>query len=179
MRKVIVFLAVCGLLASAATCVFAEDQPARVKPDLTQQLIKLKPASGTLTVNDFHIRFKGAIQTTKDGTLQWLHAQLSDVDQSQIYCSTPSIKEMVANDGWLELNFTFANTVLTPTQGMNFGFALKGGVDVTDYKCWWTLDGANVRSLPKIMPVAKVEANRPKMPVKSLREAAVPMARAP
>jgi hypothetical protein len=179
MRKVIVFLAVCGLVASAATWAFAQTPPARVKPDVTQQLAQIKPSSGTLTVNDFHIRFKGQIQKADEtGVLKWLDAQLADVAQPQIYCSNPgAMKQLSVNDGWVQMNFTFPNTTLTPTQGMSFGFAVNGGINITDYECWWTLNGANVRNVPKVVPGAKVEQDKPKIPVKNLKDVAMAIQR--
>jgi hypothetical protein len=179
MGKVIALLMICGILASAATCVFAEDKPARVKPEQTQQVIALKPATGTLTVNDFHVKLKGQVQRPdQGGILKWLSMQISDFDPTQIHCSQQGTKEVRdAGDGWTELVYTFPDTVLTPTQGMSFGYAINGGTSISDYNCYWTYDGEPVKSLPKVVTEKKVEADKPKSMVKNLSPAGVAIAR--
>jgi hypothetical protein len=178
MGKVVVFLAVCGLLVSAATCVLADGPPARVKPKQTQQVLQVKPASGTLTVNDFHIMFKGQIQRADEvGVVKWLDGQLSDLDVSQLHSSIPSEKTAGKDGDWFELQFTFADTVLTPTQGLSFGFAVNGGIDITDYMCFWTYNGAIVKNVPKVVAGAKVEEDKPKTTVANLMDAVVAVQR--
>lgn len=158
------FLALCrrcrrGAATMAGVAMMALPAEATLVIQDSISLASLRNTGSAFRANDFHVRFKATQQSFANPSLPvWSTTTMvpADLNPNGYYArcggitltSGPTVT--IGADGYIDIEWNFADTWIDANEVSMFGFTNFGGIRFDDVQWWWTYNGTNVRDLPEV-----------------------------